>query len=344
MSFERTLTDPERENTPIYYIPEVLVLDFDRMLGDVSACMERFYTAAELEGIDTERIAAVRKGIEDDGGSFEPLSYVKGQLDEDSYESFCRNFIFRQGPQILYPDAQRFLSILQYVDVPHVVMTYGVNPEWQQLKLKASGYAMGYTITDTPDKGASLMALRSTNYNGEPGTFNMYVAAHGRAKYRADTLTFIDDKASAFANFPKDTKYKGFWLQRGELLSSQAGDVPPNVSVIRSLDELMVTGDGTTIIGEVPQEAPYPSKRDRWMFASPGYYLYRAAYESTAVYLPLRDDATILEDGFSSYESFWTVPQLEYRLGKIVSSGSIVPPDDSLRTGFERGDREARAP
>lgn len=326
MSPERILTDPERENMPTYHIPEVMVLDFDRMLGDVSACMQRFYTAADLEGIDTASIIAARKNIEDDGGSFEPLSYVKEQLNEDSYESFCRNFIFRQGPSILYPDAQRFLSILQYADVPHIVMTYGVNPEWQQLKLKASGYAMGYTITDTPDKGASVMALRSTTDTGEPGSFNMYVAAHGRARYRADTLTFIDDKAAAFANFPQDAGYKGFWLQRGELLSSQMGEVPPNVCVIQSLDELMVTEDGATVIGEVPEEAPYPSKRDRWMFSPPRQYLYRPAYESMAVYLPLRDDATILEDGFSSYESFWTVPQLEYRLGKMVSSSPVDLP------------------
>lgn len=322
MSFERILTDPERENTPTYHIPEVMVLDFDRMLGDVSACMERFYMAAQLEGIDTDRIVAARKDIEDDGGSFEPLSYVKDQLDEASYESFCRNFIFRQGPEILYPDARRFLSMLQYADVPHIIMTYGVMPEWQQLKLRASGYAVGYTITDTPDKGASLMALRSTTDTGEPSTFNMYVAAHGRAKYHADTLTFVDDKASAFAHFPQDDAYKGFWLQRGELLSGQKGQVPSNVSIIRSLDELMVTKEGATIIGEVPATAPYPSKRDRWMGAPRGYHLYRPTYESTAVYLPLRDDATILEDGFSGYGSFWTVPQLEYRLGKIIASGS----------------------
>lgn len=326
MSPERILTDPERENMPTYHIPEVMVLDFDRMLGDVSACMQRFYTAADLEGIDTERIAVARKGIEDDGGSFEPLSYVKEQLNEDSYRSFCRNFISADGPEVLYPDAQRFLLALQYADVPHIIMTYGANPEWQQLKLRASGYAVGYIITDTPDKGASLMALRSTTGTGEPGTFNMYVAAHGCAKYYAEKLTFIDDKATAFANFPEDDRYKGFWLQRDTLLESQKGSIPRNVEIIHTLDELIITEAGETVVDKAASGLSHFSRLGKRLCPFPIPSTSEPMYETSAVYLPLCEDAMIVEDDFEALGAFWVARQMEHRLGKMVSSGSVDLP------------------
>jgi hypothetical protein len=320
MNIERSLTNPELENIPTYRIPEAMVLDFDRMLGDVSACMQRFYTAADIENIDTASITAARKTVEDDGGSFEPLSHIKALLDQESYERFCRNFIFQPGPEILYPDAKRFLSLLQYADVPHIIMTYGVNPEWQQLKLKASGYPMGYTVTDTPDKSASLVALRSMTPTGQPSTFDMYVAAHGQAKYHADTLTFIDDKGAAFANFPQDDSYKGFWLRR----DGQTEATPSNITIIHSLDEIMVTEDGNTILDIVPAVAPYPHKKRRWMCSIPRHYLYRPTYESTAIYLPLRRDAVVHDDDFNGYESFWAVPQVGYSLGKSAAANSVI--------------------
>lgn len=321
---ERQFHSPEHLDTPEYDIPEELVLDFDRMLGDVSACMTRFYTAAELAGFEVDGIKEARKVTEDDGGTFEPLSYIKERLDETSYEIFCKDFIFQPGPDVLYPDAQRFLSILQYADVPHTIMTYGVNPEWQRLKLKASGYPMGCTITDNPDKSAGLQALRSTTPTGEPGTFNMQIAAYGRANYRAESLIFIDDKAKAFANFPQDPQYRGFWLQRGGLLPSQEGSVPSNVATIHSLDELMVTEEGRLILGEVPKMPPYPSRKTRWMLSPYDQYLYQPVYASMATYLPVQEGLVVHDDCFTNYDSFWTVPQYEYSLaGKLAAANAV---------------------
>lgn len=305
----------EPDTTPNYNIPEIMVLDFDRMLGDVDACMQRFYAAAEAEGINTETIIEARKATEDDGGTFEPLSYLKSRLTRpEQYENFSRNFIFPadpEMPEILYPDAKRFLGLLQYADVPHMIMTYGVSPEWQRLKLAASHYPMGYVITDTPDKGASLQAMRSTEANTQIGTFPMHVAAHGRANYQADRLTFIDDKAKAFATFPDELAYKGYWLQRGDLLPSQQGKVPENVQVIRSLDEIMIGEDGASVLDVVPaRNMPYPPRSHRWMHRY-GDYVLRPASESYAVYLPQHEGTAMVMNDFGRYASFWVPTQVE---------------------------------
>jgi hypothetical protein len=68
-------------------IPQVAALDWDRTLGDVDAAMQRLYIAAKAEGLDTEQIQAERERTENDGGSFDPLTFVKNSLGEESYDS-----------------------------------------------------------------------------------------------------------------------------------------------------------------------------------------------------------------------------------------------------------------
>ncbi len=297
------MTSPEWDSTPEFAIPEVLVLDFDRMLSDNAEYMKRLYRVAETEGVDVAHIDAARQATEDDGKTFEPLSFLKDSLTTEGYDRLCYSFTNAEG-DILYPDARRFLGRLQHADVPHIIMTYGPNFEWQKLKLAASGYPMGFVLTDTPHKSLALMSLRTPS-SSDTGTFDMYLATPGRAKYAAQTLTFIDDKAKAFDGFPDTAAYKGFWLQRGPLLLSQMGEVPPNVTIIHSLDDLVVTEDGRTIVGTPRSVTPFVSKRSRW-----------ASYDDSntepGIYLPLSEQSQSVVHDTSRY-GFWLPLQIEYK-------------------------------
>ncbi|MEP7166421.1 MAG: hypothetical protein ABI758_00400 [Candidatus Woesebacteria bacterium] len=216
--------------SPETQFPQIIVIDFDRTLGDVEASMERFYQAATLVGIETDDIKEARKKVEDDGGSFEPLRYVKQKLSTDTYGQFREHFVYASTPAILYPDAPAFLETVK--NVPHCVLTYGVNAEWQELKIAASGYTGPFTVTAAAKKGKMLSTWKNAD--------NEYVLQRENGiQVSAPSLCLIDDKASAFEGLGTDCS--GFLLQReGFLLASQRGEIPAGVTVIRSLSELAI--------------------------------------------------------------------------------------------------------
>ncbi|GAC1370141.1 MAG: hypothetical protein NVSMB39_2690 [Candidatus Saccharimonadales bacterium] len=230
---------PEAKEMMVWAVPEALILDFDRTLGDVDAAMARLFMAAENAGVDTGQIRAAQARVEADGGSFDPLTYVKGALDEAAYAEFCEQFVAANEPPILYEDASEFLDMLQERDVPHVILTYGANPEWQSLKLRASGYEAGRMIMPHSDKGQEMVNLK-----GADGMYDF--GADDGSSYRAETLMLIDDKAKSFASLPDDCS--GILLQRGEALLSQQGEVPAQVRTVNSLRELTVDDAGRVVI------------------------------------------------------------------------------------------------
>lgn len=220
----------EVEVVPEVRVPQLVALDFDRTLGDVSASMERLYLAAKECGIEADSIIAAQKATEADGGSFDPLPFVQKQLTPQLIETFYAYFL-SDGPSILYPDAKRLLEKLAKSGVPHHVLTYGVNVKWQELKLYASGYRGSYLIMPTSDKGSEI-----EGWQNQGGQFRLYDQKK-ETMYLAPSVCLIDDKAVSFHALP-DT-CTGYLLQRpGGKLSSQQGEVSSSIQVISSLDEL----------------------------------------------------------------------------------------------------------
>ena len=278
----------EQYETPHYSVPEALALDFDRTLGDVRAAMARLSQAAEECGINVDEIRAAQTRVEQDGGSFDPLSYVKRQLmpegaDEAAYLEFCNRFIAADEPPVLYEDAARFLYMLQFTDTPHVILTYGVNPEWQRLKLAAAGYPVGRNVMGQTDKGAAISSLRAAD-----GKYHFYVGLNGDALYTADSMSLIDDKAAAFASLPDNSR--GFLIQRGEALPSQLGELLDRVVRIGSLDELTIDASGRLIQTTGSDADPPANWRRRWTIYDPDVELRNPGY---AVYQPLGAGAVI---------------------------------------------------
>lgn len=224
----------EQQRTPELIVAELVVIDFDRTLGDVDASMTRLYIVASQIGVDTEAIKLARTQKENDGGSFDPYSFIQAALG-DRIDEFDKRFIALDGPAILYDDVKPFLAKLDLNRIPYHVLTYGENERWQRLKIQASGLTGTVQVIDHQLKGIEIAAWK----NGEDYQHdqNMDVAQKTKAK----TVCLLDDKRSAFTGLPEECI--GFCIQRtDELLESQKGEVPPNVDMIKSLDELETYG------------------------------------------------------------------------------------------------------
>ena len=226
------------DHVPLYHIPQVVALDFDRTIANNAAYMERFYmAAADIPGVSIEGIKLKKRVVEASGETFDPLQYVErvfvSERNRTQYEAFCTRFIEIEEPNVLYDDAVRFLDMLQQADVPHIVLTYGSNIAWQRLKLEAAQYPFSTKVIRHSNKGAEIKKYRHSD-----GTFQFRVSMGGAAEYVANAMVLIDDKSSAFNEFPE--AYPGFKVVRGKELPSQQGQIPNTVRVITSLDELTI--------------------------------------------------------------------------------------------------------
>jgi hypothetical protein len=209
-----------------FNVDELWVIDFDRTLGDVGSSMRRFQLAAGKFGIGVEEINRAQRLVENDGGSFSPLSVLTNRnVDLSEFESEFK----RVKVDILYPDAAGFLKRLQVTDIPHLVLTYGVSEAWQRLKIEASGYSGEWRVMENPDKGVEIGSWRN-----EQGAYEVRLA---NGLYRAEKVCLFDDKAIAFRGLPEGCR--GYLVQRDEMLKSQQGSLSSNVAKIRSFDELV---------------------------------------------------------------------------------------------------------
>ena len=138
-------------NLPRYPVSKLLILDHDRTRSPVSAAVDRLarIVSAAPYNVSTSQLRTVQAVTEADGMSFDPLTYVRQTLlergDDQLFDEFKAAFVAGEPEELLYPDVPLFETALRgQPPVPHLVMTAGVNVEWQALKVAASGFT-GYT-------------------------------------------------------------------------------------------------------------------------------------------------------------------------------------------------------
>jgi hypothetical protein len=263
---QRLMRLAEYEGLPVFRVAEAVAIDYDRTVGDVNNAILRFNSTARLNNIGTDKIEAAQAKTEKDGGTFEPLSFVashftdtdSGRLDQAGYDRFCWQFVHADGPPLLYPDAVRFLDRLQEAGKPHFFFTWGVNKEWQRLKIMASGYPAYVDLMDNSDKGQEITDLADP----DDGKYYFRRMVGGPGLFIADNICAVEDKPDALQNLPKGSH--GYIIRRGELLPSQLGEIPPNVGVINSLDELQDDQDGrlqtVTVTSPLREATHYPAR------------------------------------------------------------------------------------
>lgn len=201
-------------------------IDLDRTLLNTNFVMSIVEKSCDQVGIKYDHAKIKKLALEQNGLSFEPLSYIKS-CGDDKYENFERAFIENSDKEdLLYPDAHRLLKRLNDNSIDFLILTFGPI-KWQTLKLSVSKLIDNpYVITDTQDKAAVISEWYFSNSFNSP--FD-----HIAPK---KNIVLIDDKPKAFLSHHPNCI--GFLLDREEAFEDI--ELPSGVTRIKSLDEVSV--------------------------------------------------------------------------------------------------------
>lgn len=213
---------------------EIWILDFDRCLGN-----EMLYRAAEaavdrLSPDAKDRIIAMRAKVEGEGGSFDVVTYLE-QDGDDQRDEFLK--IFDEITSAQTPETYRntgattLLEYLQEQHITHMIMTYG-GEVWQKAKLKAAGLdSLPYMVVDSKMKGEKIQSW----YQAVDQEF--VIPFPDGSTRRASSVCLVDDKAKAFEGLSDHTR--GYWLRGETMLKSQKGEVLSSVTPVDSLIDIV---------------------------------------------------------------------------------------------------------
>lgn len=212
-------------------------IDFDRCLSDTDKLDKIFYQlVVDYKELDPDLLLKARNDIEDNGGSFDQVKALQQLLAPQRLQKFFNEFVRRSLTEdVLCSGANNLLDSLEKNKKTFGIVSYG-NPEWQSIKMKASGVdTIPALITDHKRKGE---IIASWQQNDKTFLIPPALISDG-VSIQVETVVLIDDKAVAFSNLPPEAR--GYWAQplSGVLLPSQVGEVSENVRIVRGLDEII---------------------------------------------------------------------------------------------------------
>jgi len=223
-------------HTNIY--DRLFVLDLDRCL-----ITDRAYSVLDdvvvMSGIvHPDSFRKARQEHEASGGSFDSISWLMRQ---NGFSESQRNQLLAQyieqaqrlgSDTLLAPGARAFLAKLQDAAIPHMIMTYGGQTN-QLAKLQAAGLeSIPSMIVDHKNKADYIAKW----WDEIAGLYTIPMGSNNLIQVR--TVILVDDKATAFTNLLPAPFARGYWVQFGELLLSQEGPVPSNVTPVKSFQEI----------------------------------------------------------------------------------------------------------
>ena len=212
------------------YATTYFVLDFDRCLGDTDGIQEVLEQVLQREaGIAPERLRSIRTEVEGSGRTFETIRHVHELLETAGSSStwfyIRRKFLeAARDADLLLPGAQDLLDILQQKEIPHGIITYGMEETWQLTKLEAAGLlGVPHLVTHIEEKSILLEGWK----HGEK--FIIPPALDVSGSVTASELVFIDDKAKSFWGVPAGVRGVHVIAPGGNHLPAQQGEVPDSV-------------------------------------------------------------------------------------------------------------------
>ncbi len=210
-------------NKPLY------VIDLDRTLVDTDKIVEMLAISLNQQGYDgsalIDKIEKARLS-ESDINAKEAIDSLGKGVWESVWEYF-RNEAKKKT--LVFDDAQLFLDSLKSAKAPHIILTFGISKDWQDLKLMSTGLDRVPTIvTGSREKGKTI--------NSWKGNAGVYVPP-GFAELSASSVVLVDDRPNAFSDITGND-LKGYLLDRvGELGPFKP---PANVRIISSLSEVEI--------------------------------------------------------------------------------------------------------
>ena len=212
----------------------LFALDFDRCLGDVQALYGLLESVIEEQGVmSKQQLMQARREVEISGGSFDALTYIAQHKGPDSVAQLLKAYQARncKDANFLLPGAAELFEYLKSKELRYFIITYG-GENWQRAKIARSGITnVPVVVVDSSQKGSVLASW----YDDRSLSFQL----PGYPQYQAPSIVLVDDKAAAFSGLPAAPLARGYWLKSADLLPSQAGEVPENVRIIKSLGEIV---------------------------------------------------------------------------------------------------------
>jgi hypothetical protein len=212
------------------------VLDFDRCLGDtngIQAVLEEVILRGT--GIGPEKLHAVRTQVEASGRTFATIHYVHRLLEDAGSRvpwTRIREWLVEEARDrdLLLPHARELLGILRDRQIPHGIITYGVEEAWQLTKLELAGLLDVPHLVTKIEKKSELLA----GWKRENGRFAVPSALAERLE--VGKLVFLDDKAKSFWGIPDGVRGVHIVAPGGNVLPAQQGEIPPQVTNVTGID------------------------------------------------------------------------------------------------------------
>ena len=209
------------------------IIDFDRTLADSDKLLEVFIEVAnEFFEIPREQIEQADADVKARGDSFDTASFVRTYLhehdQENKWQELEKHFIHQsRSLNMLLPGAAELLDHLRSTGQRYGILTYG-NPLWQHLKLAAAGFNhVNRIVMERKEKGKLISSWRQSN--------GQFVLPQEFGGGTATCIVMFDDKAVSFDGFPPAPSHGYQVVDLANILPSQGGDVPANVTQVPDL-------------------------------------------------------------------------------------------------------------
>lgn len=204
------------------------ILDMDRTIVDVNKVMDITKIVCDEFGIDFDQIYKDQKDLQAKGTAYSPFKYISEHPGTD-IDAFNVRFCELSTSGLLFDDASHLLTDIKYKGIDFMLLTHGVDDNWQKLKMRAAGLINDpYIIVKDRYKSKFI------NTWIEDGVINPGLQPLGT--YR--TLVFIDDREEAFIDFPSQSG-KGYLIDRFSRFEDSI-ILPNNVKKIKNLSEVII--------------------------------------------------------------------------------------------------------
>lgn len=202
------------------------ILDLDRTISDVNKVMEFTKQVCDEIGIDFGKIYKDQKDLQARGTAYSPFKFIAGHnTDIEVFKTrFCE---LAADNGLLFPDSIDLLAVLDNQAIDYMLLTHGVDDDWQKLKLRAAGLINKPYIIVKDRYKSRIIAEWIKNGRINPGldglnTYNSFV--------------FVDDREEAFVDFPGQIG-RGYLIDRFSRYDESI-ILPKNVAKIKNLSEV----------------------------------------------------------------------------------------------------------
>jgi hypothetical protein len=208
----------------------LFIIDLDRTLIDTDKIVRALAISLKQQGYDgdglVDEIERARLS-ENDINAKEAIS----SLGKEAWKG-VEGYLLEEAKKntFVFDDAQPFLESLRSAMLPHIILTFGVSRDWQNLKLRSSGLGhIPSIVSDSREKSKTINSWKDQD--------GVYVPP-GFGQLSSSSIVLIDDRPDAFLDI-SEKDFKGYLLDRAGKTYPDI-NLAENVQTIRNLFEVKI--------------------------------------------------------------------------------------------------------